>query len=478
MTEFAQQDATTKLTEPSALSGHYLREFSNAIALMDDFQAFIEALKLVVGEDPFLEAEAVLNDPTAKAASEILPDFNALETSETLVSVTGEAGHLGYLKLRGRRDSKPFGAEDMHLMGSIAGFISALTLQARKFRQSAEAERVLKYLINQLPLGVVCLNSKYELIVESNLAAKTLGESGLDALLAMVRAKNAFVRGRMQGHLEVEDRLVYTEARQLKMSSDFEVTAFVLYDLSNYREKFCTELELEAYRSHSRDRLLTLALVKQDGPPGAGYREMMSVAEKMQRTDMRIRPLDAYSTACIFSGQGPRSVRSIFSSMLGPAEGEIELGLLPIEGPLEAARSAISFIDRAKEKLLPLREAVLPELIVFDAYPGVYDALQLITSELCKLNKVSEFEEAVGLVRSGHYDGLFMDIDCLQDAQIHVLKREVKRADRGFKVFFCSYQKPEMVRQREGVDPRETILCKPFYAQEIINLVTDQFNLA
>lgn len=471
--ENAVQD--TERSEKVTLAESF-RHFSRAIEDFSDFDRFRASLARALEQDRHF-AEMLLsfkddaNDNGNQAAEATFKMGN-------VVLPLQDDAEGNFIRVAGRRDARPFNAEDLHLMGSIAGFISVLTLQARKFRQSAQAEEVLKYLINKLPLGVVCFNSEHELIVESHLAAKTLGESGRKSLLEMLQNEDAFVAGRLQGHFEADGRLVYTEARRMKVASGLEVTAVVLYDLSNYREKFFTELELEAYRTHSRGKYLTLALLRGDGRPGECYRKLVAAVQKTERDDVRIRPLDAYATACMFTGQGLRSARSVLSAMLCALDDPLELALLPVDGPLGENGATDSFIDRGYESLLVARQALLPELIVLDPYPAVHEAISLITADVCRIQAACAFEEAMEQVRSGRFDGLFIDMDSFQDAQFLELKAEADRAVDDFKVFFCSCQQPEMLRQRKVVGSEGTVLCKPFQADKIVECLNLQFNLA
>ena len=202
--------------EPAALAGEYLRSFTSTLANFADFDQFLDCLKLLVGEDAYLQGTAALSDPFMGQAE--LPDFEKLNANETVVAVSGDTGSLGYLKYSGRKDANLFSAEDMHLMGSLAGMVAAFVKQAHQYRQKSKSEQVLQYLINQLPLGVICLDATGELLVESNRARRLLGEEGL-RLFEGVLAESMPNEGKVQLHFEIEGRLIYSE-EEIKPGSD------------------------------------------------------------------------------------------------------------------------------------------------------------------------------------------------------------------------------------------------------------------
>ena len=157
-----------------------------------------------------------------------LPDFEEVDSTETVVSVTGAAGNAGYLKYEGRRDGEPFGAQDLHLMGAIAGFIAVLTAQADRFRKHGESARVFQFLINQLPLGVVCFGANGDLLVQSKSAKRLLGEDGESLLRGFIEEDALKKSGKIRLHMEVEDNFLFTEGRKLQVDEKLSITAFVL----------------------------------------------------------------------------------------------------------------------------------------------------------------------------------------------------------------------------------------------------------
>ncbi len=293
--------------DPPALASDYLRSFAGALRKVHAFDDFFEALGQVVGEDTYLAGSAELSDYFKSPATE--PEFEDLDDSETVVSVTGAAGNAGYLRYRGRRDGEPFGAEDLHLMGAIAGFIAVVTAQADRFRRQGESTRVFQYLINQLPLGVVCYKADGELLIENKVAARLLGDEGALLLKGILNEAELAKKGRIRLHIEAEEKLLFVEGRRLKVDDTLSVTAFVLHDMSGQREKLLLQLERAAFRAESRGSALTVALLEDRSEAGRLYRLLKESAEVIEHSSGVVQSLDAFTCACVFEENRLRSVR-------------------------------------------------------------------------------------------------------------------------------------------------------------------------
>ena len=239
----------------------------------------------------------------------------------------------------------------MHLMGSIAGFISALISQAHEFRQKSKADRVLQFLINQLPLGVICFDSKGDVLVQSNSAANLVGDAGAAILAELISSEKTFVKDRARLHFEAGGKLVYAEGRRLQVEEGLKVVAFLLYDMSASREKLLVDLEREAYRSEARGTFLTLALLEMDDEAGKVYRTLRSAAKSLQIDVSKLHPVDAYSCACIFAGKRMRAVRFLLRALLNKAATPVKVSIVQHEGATSEVNPADLMIEVAKESL-------------------------------------------------------------------------------------------------------------------------------
>lgn len=462
--------------EPAALAGEYLRSFASSLSSFGEFDMFLESLKSLVGSDLYLDGSAQLVDPFSGQAS--VPDFENLEPSETVISVAGQGGSSGYLKYTGRQDLQPFGAEDLHLLGAISGLIASLVQQAHHFRQKSRAEQVLQYLINQLPLGVVCFDLQGQVIVESKLAKRLLGEGGA-ALVQAELLSRANRSGRVQMHFEIEGRFIYSEARSMEVAEGVAITACVLYDLSAYRSKLLVELEKEAYRSESRGVPVSVVVLESRAAAGQIYAKAKASASRLQLDPRHIQPLDAYRCAMIFEGKRLRSVRYLLKQELsGYLDAELLVSVVGYEAKLGEDSPAEALLNQAIEALRPVGEALRPKLIVMDAYPAVIESLDIILSEDCQLSVETEVEVAAERIRSGEIDGVFFDLDGYSMEVLATLRDAAKEAGGGFKFFYCTCKRRGMLDAAYRFSSKDVILQKPFDAAVVTESVELQFNLA
>ncbi len=464
-------------TDPAALAGMYLRSIAMSLESFEEFDDFIGALVHLVGEDRYLKGSAQLCDVFSGASES--PDFEELPAEETVIAVAGPAGNHGYLKYTGRADGHRFSAEDLHLMGAISSVISALVAQAQHFRQKQQAASILEYLMNQLPLGVVCFDGGGSVLIENKRAQSLLGSSGA-ALLASQLARGERVSGGLvKLHLEVDDKLIYCEGRSLEVAEDLVVDAYVLYDLSASREQLLKDLELEVYMSESRGGSLVVALLESRGIAGDMYRKVQSSATDFGLGSDKIQPLDAYTCACVFRGRDVRSVRRLLRGRLTGFELEdLRISIVAYDASTSALEPAQEFIDGASTALARPDESLPPELLVLEVYLPVVQSLELILGELCRLRSVGSVGEADALIRSGQVDGLVLDVDGYNETDRVRLQQAALSVGADFKVFYSSYKQPLMARSTCALPEEDTLFQKPFDAIEIADSVRSQFNLA
>lgn len=463
---------------PAGLAGEYLRSFSDAVRHIDEFDDFFDALAGVVQNDSYLAGSAELCDYFKSPAK--LPDFEEVDPDETIVSVTGAAGNAGYLKYGGRRDGEPFGAQDLHLMGAIAGFIAVLTAQADRFRKHGESARVFQYLINQLPLGVVCFGADGDLLVQSKSAKRLLGEEG-EAILRGFLDEDSFTKtGKAQLHLEVGDTFLFAEGRKLQVDGDLSITAFVLHDMGGQREKLMLQLERSAYRAESRGLALTLALLQDRSSAGDLYRNLKGLESSLQLPAGAVLSIDAYTCACLFPEKSLRSVRYLLRNAL-PASLRVDTidASLVSEWLADGDESpAKKLLDKASAELQPIPELLRPALLVMDPYPGVIESLEVTASDISSFSLVEQLEGAVAAIRSGCYDGIFVDVDSYSGEILQEIQACADSAGAGFRIYYVSHMQPSMVYAKYRFDVNSAVFQKPFDAMQIRDSLALQFNFA
>lgn len=462
--------------DPAALAAQYLRLYTHHLPAFDDFDDFMDGLQRLVGEDTYLLGTAHLGG-TAEGAAQ-LPDFEKLSGEQTIISVCGETGNQGFIQYAGKQGGGSFGAGDMHLMGAIAGFISLLSARAREYQDQSRASKVLEYLINKLPLGVVCYGSDGALIVQSKLASRLLGSAGGASLSSVVADSSRFENGQEQLHLEVEGRFLFAEGRRLQIEEQMTMTAFVLYDLSNFQQKLTGDLEREAFRSDSRGTPLTLAVLEaaSKASPGQLYQFLKASADALQIPKSAIHPLDAFRCACLFSGEVLREVRVRLAKMNLVESTIARLFLAQHASGSGEDAPGEHLMKLATEGMKPVEEALLPSVLVLDSYPAVSEALEVATSEVCQVISVASVNEALRLIESGSCDGLFVGLDDCPAEALAEIQAAAQAAEGTFKLFYLSYKQASLARKDAGLDGTAEIFQKPFLPQKIVECLNRHFN--
>lgn len=470
-------DQSATFAVPAGLAATYLRSVAESLESFGEFDGFLGGLKHFVGEDLYLKGSAQLCDVFSGASEQ--PDFETLRQDETVIAVSGKEGSSGYLKYAGRADGHPFGAEDLHLMGAISSVVSALISQAQNYRKKDQASSVLQYLINQLPLGVVCFDGSGSLLIENKVAQRLLGEGGSALIEAQLTQAGKVRDARVRLHFEVDGKLIYSEGRSLEVAEGVVIDAYVLYDLSASREKLMKDLELEAYMSESRGGAVVVALLESRKIAGDIYKKVKASAGDFDLEPAKIQPLDAYSCACVFRGRDLRSVRYLLKHRLPLQELKgLRLSVVAYDSSVASVAPAQELIDTAHAELVEADVALLPELLVMDTYPPVVDALDLIVADECRLRSAKTLNEADALIRSGQIDGLILDVDGYGQDVLTRMQEASVVAGSGFKVFYSSYKQPQMARAEHGLPEAACLLQKPFDAAVVVDAVALQFNLA
>lgn len=453
------------------------RRFAAALSEFSDFEAFRESLTRIVTEDSGYAGILELGKDISK-----LPDSEVgehFQMDSLVVPLESDEGN-GFIRFMGNVDGHPFNAEDLMWIGAITEFVSLAYANSKAHHKSLEKTRVFQYLINQLPLGVVCFGAQDDLLVENKMASRLLGESGSTLIRGTLSEKTFKDQGKVRMHLEAGGRLLYAEGRRLQVDETLSVSAFVLHDMSGQREKNMLQLERSLFRAESRQTPLTVAMLEDRSEAGRLYRMLKASAASLQLEADSILALDAYTCACAFNGRSLRSARYLLKNGLPkPLDRESAKGALMSEWTnLDQEAPAQSLIDAARESLRPLAELLRPALLVLDPYPAVLQSLEWIGGEIASFKSFDATDQVVERMASGEFDGIFLDIDTFGEGGLDWLKAASDRAGGGFRTFYLSYKQPSMVYTHHGLGVDTVVFQKPFDTDKLRETLALQFDFA
>jgi len=462
----------------AVMAADVYRRFTRAMSAFDEFDGFRKALETAVQGDVYLEA-ALMAKPGQ--TGDTIP-FEGEREAEEIFSmgrvvlplqgaVQGE-----FLGVEGRRDGRPFGGGDLHLMGALADFISVMVLNAVRFRQQRQAADILKYLIGQLPLGVVCFAMDGDVIVANQLAGRMLGEAGVDILREGIDAVPRESSKRYRRQFEVGEHFLYTEGRILAVDGAGQVAAFVVYDMSASKEKLRVSLERDFYLSDSRGRPLVLCALGDKRRAGAAYRALKEATAGMEPGPDHLLAVDAHHSVASFTQGALRQLRTRLRACLPEAEREgMRLSLVALPAEEGDAATGVDLLERAMRPMRAAAEALRPAVGVVDSFRDVADSLELLAGDRCRFENTDLREALSGESDASFFDAFVVNVDELDGATLEVFARLSRDPQsRPDPVLFATtYKQPGMLRRKLALPREFPILQKPF-SEALVRQVFDR----
>lgn len=455
------------------------RQFSRAMEDFTDFEQFRVSLARTLDQEPHF-SKMLLSSGDSAAEDSIKKAEATFKMGNVVIPLRDDA-EGSFIRVAGRRDSRPFSAEDLHLMGAIATFVSCLYGQSKKHGRNLLKMRMLQFLIDQLPVGVVCLGPDNKLLARNTKAWQQLAlsesadhqnEASVFSHLQKLTNKTNEV------HLEVEGRLLFALKREFEDNSAGTVSAYVLYDMDQRRKKLTDSLDREYYRALCNESRVTVCLLEETSMPGAIFAAAKRYSGAWQVAEELIQPLDAYTAACLFVGATQISVRELLRKFVVEEKYEgLRVSIVGAHGEGGGAPSKMT-LDHAKEQLRPYSEALLPELLIFDPYEPVVETLEVTLEKVCRLYALPDFEEIIPHLRTFLYNGLIVDLDSIKPEQLKALKQELS-AYSNIQAFYVATKQRSMIEAVGWpLQKHDILIQKPFNGEEVINVVRKQLNLA
>lgn len=386
-----------------------------------------------------------------------------------------------FIRVTGRRDARPFGTGDLHLMGAIASFVSGLYGQSKNQRRNALRLRALQFLIDELPVGVLCLGEDDELLAGNRKVWQQLGVScaaDLHTDASILRHLHNATQGCNEVHLEVQGRLLFAVRREFADEGAGAISAYVFYDMDVRREKLADALDREYFRTLCTNGRMSVSLLQDTSKPGALFAAARQCFERWKIDEDFIQPLDAYTVACLFVNSTPVRVRRLLEQFAGTENFQgLRVSLLEAH-EVEGQSPSKTTLDRAKELLQPYTEALLPQLLVFDRFEPVVETLEVMLEDICRMEALRDFEEFMPRLQSFFYEGLIADLDSMSPEQFKRLKEALKACPAMISLYLST--KPRSMMEAAGwpLEARDILIQKPFNAHELMNTIRDQLNLA
>jgi CheY-like chemotaxis protein len=437
------------MTGPSAL-----RMLARAFEHFHEFDRFVTGLQSALDQSEDFNRLSIQIDRTlADAPVQFLPG------SLTLPLGSG-AGQRGTLQIAPDGPCRQFGPEDLHLMGGLADFLAAVLDQAVRMQDAQRSRELLRFLLNQAPIGLAAYTPERRLLVANDLAMLWLGEAGPPFLEIEAGAENFYLRA--------GGKLIYGEARRAPDG----VWVFALHDLTPGQVRLMESLQRETFRGLVEQHAVSFALVESPQVREGVLRQLPALRQALANNEIA-GPYDATRIGIVLSGTGGAACRSRLRNW---QEVFADTGALRV-GFAELRRDGVAadaLLGAALRHSAPYGEIVRPSVLVHDGDAGVIEAIGLMLGQDYRLSKSTELEHTREHLRREEFDVLVIDLDLRGAVSGAALAREARAVQPAIKPLFTSVNQPPYELPPELAAEGAVVLQKPFRPDEFRQAVRNR----
>jgi PAS domain-containing protein len=480
MIDIIHEKNPTAVTVES-LTDAYQR-FAKALSAFSEFDKFSSALSAAVANDPIFQLDVVANQLQDKDNSLNIESAEQLFEMEKVMIPLGRTNPSGqFLKSDGKHSLEPFSAGDLHLLGSLANFISTLLACARNNSHNRKRADILQFLIDQLPLGVIGLESDGNVVMGNSLAWRLLKQPQPATAVEHVPELEALrdtAAASGEGHLEIDGQLLFAKRGLLTTGANAQVAVYLIYDLSPERQQLEQQLERAYYRGLCLQSPASFAMLQIEGLPGHAIRQLQTAIPTPPQGKIQVEAVDAYTAACLVEGMSQRELRALLrnsDTLSLPPTSRIAIGeLADAEN-----KDGKSFIETCQALLLPKGRALLAEFAVLEPYQPAFDALDMLLRERLQLQRFHDLDNFRKALSANRLDGAFIDLDATEaKILLPILDKSLDHNGNHFQLFYLSTRQPPMLADHLQQLPDAPLLCKPFDAEAILAKVDQHMALA
>ncbi len=387
-------------------------KLTSALQNIDDFEHFVSSLESSVGKLPFFD-NAVLEMTRVKGEDAVRSSL--FEEPCLALPLTGRNEVHGVLKIGNSERNRSFGAEDLHLMGSLAMFTAALVDNAVAHGNYRENLEVLRFLFDLVPVGVVCFSGAGEIVLVNKKAGQYLDGkkfSGLDDCLRHFRReKPVGSNGKSTGsyYLDTDSTLISAEIRQLgDDESSPRATAILMTDLTSEEAALQDVLAREVYRCQWMGLKLTYALLESVDDKKQLFAILPDIKANLSAVDV-CGVVDADHLGIILPeksmGEGLQFLRSLGPLLSGH---KIRIGMASL---LSEKSSPEELVSQAMGSLMDGSRFFQRSLLLHDDYQAVNDMLDLFLRRDFQIIKSEKIETSLQLLSERPFDGIVTELD-------------------------------------------------------------------
>lgn len=437
-----------------------LRALARAFAHLGDFDRFVSALESALTTSTRFKRTVIRLDPGMAALAD--PAEDSFPGGTLSMPIAGDESVSGVLQVRpADGDHKHFDAEDLHLLAGLADFLAAVLDQAVKMKDANRSRELLRFLLNQAPVGLAAYTPEKRLLVANDLATQWLGDAG-PPFLEIEAGSGGF-------HLRAGGKLIYGEARRAPDG----VWVVALHDLTPGQVRLMETLQRETFRGLVEQRPVSFVLLE-SARLADGVLKRLPTLRQGLGADEQVGPYDATRIGLVLSGAGGlasrhrlRRLRDVLGDSSSLRAGVAELG--------RDGTSPDALLESALRRTTPYGDAVRPSVLVHGDNEGVVDAVRLVLGRDYRVVHNTELARTRECLRREEFDVLITDLELRGEVDGVALAREALATQPSVKPLFLSVHlpphpevPPELAAGGAGVVP------KPFTPDELKLAVRDR----
>jgi len=428
------------MTGPAAL-----RTLARAFAHFNEFDRFVQGLQAALDHSEHFDRLTIQID---RALTDAPVPFSS---GALTLPLTGGTSQLGTLQVTPAAGTRQFGPEDLHLMAGLADFLSATLTQALRLQEASKTRELLRFLLNQAPVGIAAYGADKVRIVANDLAGRWLGDGSVPF--------EQLQSGAGGFHLRVNGKLIYGEARQMTNDAGGSWIV-VLQDLTPEQGRLLELLQRETYRALAERRRMSFVFIEGAQVRDGVLRRLPELRAALLPGEIA-GPYDANRLGVVFPDLDGLALRARLRKLRGAfalADG-LRLGYAELE---RDGRAPERLLEVALQRHGAYDEILRPALLVHDDNSAVADTFAMVLGREYRVVKSTVPARTRELLAQEIFEGFVTEVELRNGVSGVELARFAREQRPGIRSFFTTVQQapyvlPAGITAAEGV-----MLGKPF----------------
>ncbi|HVU17148.1 MAG TPA: hypothetical protein VHD32_09485 [Candidatus Didemnitutus sp.] len=432
-----------------------LRALARAFAHLGDFDRFVAGLQAALDRSSLFARTTLAID--RGIAGERFP-------AGTMSLPLGDGVHPGgHLQAVAGGENRQFGAEDLHLLAGLADFLSSALAASAQMQAAGQARELLRFLLNQAPVGLAAFNADRTPAVANDLARRWLGDAALP-IEDFEKATGGF-------HLRAGGKLIYGEARRMPAPCE-GLWMVALHDLTADQARLLELIRRETYRALAQKGKFGFALIEGTAMADGVLRRLPDLRAALTLGETG-GPYDAHRLGIVFSEVNGlalrarlRKMRSVFAGVEGLRVGYAELG--------RGGSTPESLLEAALQASAPYDDAVRSAVLVHDENPAVTDTFALLLGRDFNVVKSSQAARTRELLERGMYEGFVAELESRNGPDGAELMKFARAKLPGIRPFFLTARHPALDGKGETGKEDAVVIEKPFDVSAVTQIVREK----